>query len=216
MSINSKHILAAIVSGLFMIQPAFADKPDGAGGGKGNGNGQGNKQQQQAQGQSRQNAKPQKQQGADRDKGSGKHEASGKKHHDVRHDNDKGRSKGDRDRDHHDRRGDRENVSVNIHFNTQQQSYLREYYGREFRSGHCPPGLAKKNNGCMPPGQAKKWRVGRPLDRHVIYYELPPTVITHIGMPPRGYRYVRVASDILMIAIGTGMVIDAIADLSSL
>ncbi len=21
---------------------------------------------------------------------------------------------------------------------------------------HCPPGLAKKNNGCLPPGQAKK------------------------------------------------------------
>jgi Ni/Co efflux regulator RcnB len=34
-----------------------------------------------------------------------------------------------------------------------------------------------------------------------------------IGVPPRGYRYVRVASDILMIAIGTGMVIDAIQDL---
>ncbi len=23
-------------------------------------------------------------------------------------------------------------------------------------AGGCPPGLAKKNNGCMPPGQAKK------------------------------------------------------------
>jgi hypothetical protein len=22
---------------------------------------------------------------------------------------------------------------------------------------HCPPGLAKKDNGCMPPGQAKKY-----------------------------------------------------------
>jgi len=27
--------------------------------------------------------------------------------------------------------------------------------------GGCPPGLAKKNNGCMPPGQAKKLRVGQ-------------------------------------------------------
>jgi hypothetical protein len=27
---------------------------------------------------------------------------------------------------------------------------------------NCPPGLAKKNNGCMPPGQAKKlYRVGQ-------------------------------------------------------
>jgi hypothetical protein len=25
-----------------------------------------------------------------------------------------------------------------------------------YGTGGCPPGLAKKNNGCMPPGQAKK------------------------------------------------------------
>jgi len=31
-------------------------------------------------------------------------------------------------------------------------------YGR----GGCPPGLAKKNNGCMPPGQARKlYRTGQ-------------------------------------------------------
>jgi Ni/Co efflux regulator RcnB len=32
-------------------------------------------------------------------------------------------------------------------------------------------------------------------------------------VPPSGYRYVRVASDILLIAAGTGMVVDAIQDL---
>jgi hypothetical protein len=31
----------------------------------------------------------------------------------------------------------------------------RQYSQRESRG--CPPGLAKKHNGCMPPGQAKKW-----------------------------------------------------------
>lgn len=25
-----------------------------------------------------------------------------------------------------------------------------------YGAGNCPPGLAKKNNGCLPPGQAKK------------------------------------------------------------
>jgi hypothetical protein len=75
------------------------------------------------------------------------------------------------------------------------------------------PGLAKKHNGCMPPGQAKKWVIGRPLPRDVIFYDLPPAVAINIGPPPIGYRFVRVASDILMISIGTGMVIDAINDL---
>ena len=91
---------------------------------------------------------------------------------------------------------------------------MRDYYAEQFRGGRCPPGLAKKHNGCMPPGQAKKWKIGRPLPREVIYYDLPPAVVTRIGPPPSGHRYVRVASDILLIAIGTGMIVDAIEDLS--
>lgn len=99
------------------------------------------------------------------------------------------------------------------HFEERQRVAVREYYAGEFRSGKCPPGLAKKQNGCMPPGQAKKWQVGRPLPREVVYYEVPQQVVVQIGLPPAGHRYVRVATDILMIAIGTGLVVDAINDL---
>ena len=99
------------------------------------------------------------------------------------------------------------------HFEDRQQVIVRSYYGDEFRGGRCPPGLAKKNNGCMPPGQAKKWQMGRPLAREVVYDEVPRALVLQIGVPPSGHRYVRVASDILMIAIGTGLVVDAIQDL---
>ena len=77
----------------------------------------------------------------------------------------------------------------------------------------CPPGLAKKNNGCMPPGQAKKWRLGRPLPHDVIYYDVPPPLVLQLGAPPAGHRYVRVAGDILLITAGTAMVVAAIQDL---
>lgn len=97
------------------------------------------------------------------------------------------------------------------YFNDQHRATIREYYAEQYRSGHCPPGLAKKHNGCMPPGQAKKWQLGRPLPRDVVYYDVPAGMF---GNPPPGYRFVRVASDILMIAIGSGMVMDAITDLS--
>jgi Ni/Co efflux regulator RcnB len=97
-----------------------------------------------------------------------------------------------------------------VYFNDQHRGYVREYYHEEYRRGSCPPGLAKKNNGCMPPGQAKKWQVGRPLPREVIYYDLPPQVVVQLGTPPAGHRYVRVAADVLLIAIATGIVIDAI------
>ncbi|MFA6312675.1 MAG: hypothetical protein WCV99_13615 [Sterolibacterium sp.] len=99
------------------------------------------------------------------------------------------------------------------HFGDPHRSAVREYYGRHYQSGRCPPGLAKKHNGCMPPGQAKKWTMGRPLPREIIYYEVPRPLVLQLGQPPAGYRYVRVAGDILMIAVGSAMVVDAIQDL---
>ena len=43
-------------------------------------------------------------------------------------------------------------------------------FGRQYAlgaRGSCPPGLAKKNNGCMPPGQAKKiYNVGQRYNRN--------------------------------------------------
>jgi Ni/Co efflux regulator RcnB len=121
------------------------------------------------------------------------------------------RSDGDRadhrERDH--RGGERQR-----HFEDRHRIVVREYYEEQFRRGHCPPGLAKKHNGCMPPGQARKWNYGRPLPRDVVFYEVPRDVVVRIGAPPPGHRYVRVGSDILMLAIGTSMVVDAIENMS--
>lgn len=99
------------------------------------------------------------------------------------------------------------------HFDNDKRAYIHSYYDEEFRGGRCPPGLAKKHNGCMPPGQAKKWRMGQPLPRDVVIYDVPPALVVRIGTPPTGYKYVRVAGDILLIAIGTRMVADAIINL---
>ncbi|MBE0614363.1 MAG: RcnB family protein [Burkholderiales bacterium] len=42
---------------------------------------------------------------------------------------------------------------------------------------------------------------------------VPQPLVAQIGLPPHGYRYVRVANDVLMIAIGTGLVVAAIQDI---
>jgi Ni/Co efflux regulator RcnB len=107
-------------------------------------------------------------------------------------------------------------ISVQFNFNDQQRHTIHNYYQEQYSAGHCPPGLAKKNNGCMPPGQAKKWQRGRPLPQDVIYHDLSPDLIVRLGPPPAGHRFVRVAADILLIAVGSGMVIDAIDDLSNM
>jgi Ni/Co efflux regulator RcnB len=123
--------------------------------------------------------------------------------------------KGAVSQDHH-KTGSNVDVSLNMYFGDRQRNVVREYYTKEFHSGHCPPGLAKKHNGCMPPGQAKKWSVGHRLPHDVVYYDLPPSIVIELGTPPVGYKYVRVAKDILLIAVGTSMVIDAIDDLGNL
>lgn len=99
------------------------------------------------------------------------------------------------------------------HFGDTHRVAVREYYDGQYRSGRCPPGLAKKHNGCMPPGQAKKWHVGKNLPQNVVYYTVPQSLVVQIGRPPSGYRYVRVDSDILLMAIGTRMIVDSIQNL---
>ena len=106
-------------------------------------------------------------------------------------------------------------ITANIYFGDRQRETVHHYYSEQFRSGHCPPGLAKKKNGCMPPGQAKKWARGKQLPRDFVFYDLPSEVLVQLGPPPEHHRFVRVANDILLITVGTGMVVDAIQDLSN-
>lgn len=107
-------------------------------------------------------------------------------------------------------------IQIGGYFNDGQRQSTRAYYEPRVRSGKCPPGLAKKHNGCMPPGQARHWHRGEPLPRDVVVYPVPAEVRVRLGVPPAGHKFVRVASDILLIAVGTGMVIDAIEDLGNL
>ncbi len=106
-------------------------------------------------------------------------------------------------------------VRVGGHFNDHDRTVVRTYYGEHYGPGarSCPPGLAKKNNGCMPPGQAKKWAVGRPLPAGVAYYAVPGPMLVQLSPAPVGYRYVRVGSDILLISVGSRMVVDGMFDL---
>ena len=104
-------------------------------------------------------------------------------------------------------------IPIGRYFQDHHLGAAKDYYSLPENRGYCPPGLAKKGTGCLPPGQAKQWRKGEPLPRGVIYYDVPRSVVLTLGVPPPGYKYVRMASDILLIAIGTSMVIDAMEDL---
>jgi Ni/Co efflux regulator RcnB len=182
---KTKCALALALAGMFAYGAAIADKPSSKGGGK-SGHEQRSDKGDHGKGDQRSDSRGNDQRSDNRDHGKG-----------DRQDNDRSsRSEGRRD-----------------HFEDRHRHAVNEYYGRQFRSGHCPPGLAKKHNGCMPPGQAKKWHMGQPLARHVHYYSVPQQLVLQIGQPPSGYRYVRVGSDILLMSIATRMITDSIQNL---
>ena len=60
------------------------------------------------------------------------------------------------------------------------------------------------------------WKRGYLLARDIIFYNLSPRMARRLGKAAAGHRYVRVTQDILLIAIGTGMVVDVVYDLNNL
>ncbi len=112
------------------------------------------------------------------------------------------------------KRFERDNVRVGAYFNDDHRRAARVYYVQQYPQGaRCPPGLIKKNNGCLPPGQAKKYWVGQPLPRTVYWYPVPQPVIVQLPVAPYGYRYVRVGNDILLLSPESAIVVDVIAGL---
>ena len=62
-----------------------------------------------------------------------------------------------------------------------------------YGAGGCPPGLAKKNNGCLPPGQAKKlYNIGQRFPGSYgynwNYNQIPYDLRQQYGFNP-GYNY---------------------------
>ena len=203
-------VLAMALAGTLLATPALADKPAHAGGGKpdrqqaGPGErGRGAKADRRDEGRKNNQQRVDQRDGDRRDARGDNRDRDGDRDRNQRH---------DRDDDY--RNGRDGGPRAGAYFTERHREVVRSYYGERYQTGHCPPGLAKKHNGCMPPGQAKKWRVGYPLPRDVRYYDAPGDIVLRFGMPPEGHRYVRVAADILLIAVGTGMVVDALEDLN--
>jgi hypothetical protein len=110
----------------------------------------------------------------------------------------------------------RKPLQPGAYFNDRSRGAVQQYYasggkGKGNGGKACPPGLAKKNNGCLPPGQAKKqWQIGEPLPSTVVLAPVPRQIVVKLPPVPPGHRYVDVAGDILLIAVGSKMVVDGI------
>jgi len=111
-------------------------------------------------------------------------------------------------------KGKAQDSQVTVVFNDAQREAARLYFVEAHGRGNCPPGLAKKQNGCLPPGQAKKrYVVGHSLPQGIIVEMLPAELSVRIGPVPPGYRYGILDGDLVKLAVGTMLVVDAIEGL---
>jgi Ni/Co efflux regulator RcnB len=111
------------------------------------------------------------------------------------------------------KRKSQETQATVVFIDTQREA-AHSYFVKQHGRGNCPPGLAKKNNGCLPPGQAKKrYVVGHSLPRGIVVGDLPVELSIRIGPAPAGYRYGILDGDLVKLAVGTTLVVDAIEGL---
>lgn len=107
-----------------------------------------------------------------------------------------------------------DDVRIGAYFNDRHRQVARTYYTQHYGNArNCPPGLAKKNNGCLPPGQAKNIRVGEPLPAGVVVYAVPQPVLVQLPPPPYGYRYARIGNDIVLVQSQDKLVVDIIVNI---
>lgn len=160
-----------------------------------------------------------------KDNGKGKGHGKGNSEHSGSHksgrggdwdrDDHRGRGDWDHNDDHHGRRDwdhNDDHFTINLNFNQRQAVYdrLEPYYVRK-----CPPGLAKKHNGCLPPGHAKQYVIGQPLPAGVTWWPVPSDVLMTLPPAPYGAQYVWVDRDVLLVTEATKKVLDAVVLLSA-
>ena len=108
----------------------------------------------------------------------------------------------------------------NPHKEKHEISFIKDHdrdvlarYLKENRKS-CPPGLAKKRNGCLPPGQAKKYGRGDIIPEGVKLQTLPERILEELLRPPVGTAYARVDDNVYLINESTRKVIEAVTLLS--
>ena len=145
-----------------------------------------------------------KNQGDDHEKGGNKH---GQKHEDER---EKYEEKAEKNAE----KRQRDDIKQGTYFNDQQRTFARQHYTTTYQDGkRCPPGLAKKNNGCLPPGQVRNWAVGQRVPTNVTVYSVAQPVIRMLPPAPVGYRYARIGNDIVLIQQQNNVIVDIIQGL---
>jgi len=87
---------------------------------------------------------------------------------------------------------------------------IQSYYRSQAKSGHCPPGLAKKQDGCQPPGEARRnASAARPPSTNMSIQPLPRTLLERLTLAPNGYAYGYSNGSVVLYSTGSRIVADS-------
>jgi hypothetical protein len=96
------------------------------------------------------------------------------------------------------------------HARTRTRTVVRTRADNRYGANSCPPGLAAKGNGCLPPGQARKlFNVGQRIPTGYNFYtpygEIPVAYRDRYGLPTDG-RYIYREDSIYVVDPTTSLV----------
>ena len=100
-------------------------------------------------------------------------------------------------------------------FKDEQAKAVAEFFTAQRGPGNCPTGMMARGERCESMGQ-RPWKPGEALPGTITPEDLPAALIQKLGLPPAGHRYVKVASDILLLSADRNVVVDAVLDMGGL
>jgi hypothetical protein len=104
-----------------------------------------------------------------------------------------------------------ERIDATLRFTSRERDLFKSWAIAEYGRGKCPPGLAKKEDGCLPRGAPRKrYMVGLALPPSTVIAPVPLDLTGRVGTPAVGYRYGMIDGDLVKLDLARGIVLDAI------
>lgn len=99
-----------------------------------------------------------------------------------------------------------------VKFDAGTRASINRYYAGYYKTAKsCPRGYKFRQNVCRPTGWTKqRYTIGKPLPRSVVMRPIPTNLYRQLPPAPSGHAYRFVDGDLLLIAAGKNIVVDAI------
>lgn len=90
-------------------------------------------------------------------------------------------------------------------FTQNDKNIVIQYYQR-----YCTAKRTKKTQDCIPATTPKKYTLGKPLANNTKVRALPNDLLAKLSTLPRGYEYLKIDRDVLIVSTRTGKVVDVV------